>query len=87
MAGSAADYLLEGEGLEVDARREGATTLEVARSEAETGGDQGEGGLGAALVKEMLEECEGRGEICRDEQGGEGVRWFRNYLVTSGGDA
>ncbi|GAA5931968.1 hypothetical protein JCM10213_006718 [Rhodosporidiobolus nylandii] len=57
------------------AEREGLTLLDLARLE----------GLSVGLVKELVELVElgdgasgrGGGEIVRDEQGGEGCRWFR----------
>ncbi|GAA5903000.1 hypothetical protein JCM5296_004513 [Sporobolomyces johnsonii] len=58
--------------------REGMTLLEIAKVE----------GVSVGLGKEMVELVElgmaGAGEggqIVRDEQGGEGVRWFRNFIV------
>lgn len=57
--------------------REGLTTLEVMKAEEEQGVAVG---VGLALVKEMLEEVEMRGELIRDEQGGEGIRWWRNGI-------
>ncbi|KAL8278678.1 hypothetical protein RQP46_008970 [Phenoliferia psychrophenolica] len=50
------------------AEREGITTLEVAQTE----------GVALNFAKEMLEELEMQsGDVVRDEQGGEGVRWLR----------
>ncbi|KAK4704021.1 ESCRT-II complex subunit VPS36, partial [Phenoliferia sp. Uapishka_3] len=57
------------------AEREGITTLELAQSE----------GVALNLAKEMVEELEIEGgEIVRDDQGGEGIRWFRNHIVEEG---
>lgn len=58
------------------AEREGITTLEIAQTE----------GVALNLAKEMVEELEmGGGDVVRDEQGGEGVRWYRNYIVAEAG--
>lgn len=57
-----------------EGEREGLTTLEVAKAEGEGGG------VGVGLVKEMVEEVEREGQVVRDEQGGEGTRWFRNLM-------
>nr|CRX79114.1 hypothetical protein ls5930a1_00148 [Leucosporidium scottii] len=68
----------------------GATTLEIVRNEEEeeaalvVGG--GGGGMSLAMIKEMLDEVEGRGILVRDEQGGEGVRWWRNGISGSSWD-
>ncbi|KAM0756511.1 hypothetical protein T439DRAFT_352189 [Meredithblackwellia eburnea MCA 4105] len=52
--------------------REGITTLELAKEE----------GVALNLAKEMVEELEqASGDVVRDEQGGEGIRWYRNYIV------
>ncbi|GAA5926199.1 hypothetical protein JCM1841_001153 [Sporobolomyces salmonicolor] len=58
--------------------REGITLLEIAKVE----------GLSVGLGKDMVELVElgmdgvgEGGQIVRDEQGGEGVRWFRNFIV------
>lgn len=49
--------------------KDGMTTLEIAQEE----------GVSLRLAKELLEGVEmERGELARDEQGGEGTRWFRN---------
>lgn len=43
-------------------------------------------GVALNLAKEMVEELEmGGGDVVRDEQGGEGVRWYRNYIVAEAG--
>jgi hypothetical protein len=55
------------------AERIGATTLEVAREEK----------LALALTKEMMEGVEASGDVVRDDQGDEGVRWYRNYISSS----
>lgn len=55
----------------ISAEREGATTLEIAQMEK----------LSVGLAATMISEVEDQGVIVRDEQGGEGVRWYRNYIV------
>lgn len=50
--------------------KEGATTLEIAQEEK----------VALGMAKEMVEMCESEGNVVRDEQGGEGVRWYRNYI-------
>lgn len=54
----------------ISAEREGVTTLELARIEE----------ISVGLVEEMMDDLEGNGTITRDEQGGEGVRWYRNFI-------
>lgn len=58
-----------------EGEREGATTLQVAQTE----------GIALLLAREMVEGVEEGGEVVRDEQGGEGVRWYRNYIPLGGG--
>ena len=50
---------------------EGVSTLDLARKE----------GLSVALVTGMLEEVEEMGEIVRDEQGPEGLKWWKNEII------
>lgn len=58
-----------------DVERAGITTLEVAQEEH----------VALNFAREMVEEMEmGGGEVVRDEQGGDGVRWFRNHIVEQG---
>lgn len=55
--------------------REGATTLEMAREE----------NIALILAKEMVEEVEAIRSVTvvRDEQGGEGVRWYRDFISSA----
>lgn len=61
--------------------REGMTLLNVASEE------QIAVGLGREMVEEVEMPASGRaGKIVRDEQGGEGVRWYRNFITGANWD-
>ncbi|KAM0786067.1 hypothetical protein ACM66B_006878 [Microbotryomycetes sp. NB124-2] len=69
------------------AERQGMTLLEIARNEREsttttaTTRSDVSGGVSFNLIKEMVEHAETvRGVVCRDEQSGQGTRWFRNHI-------
>lgn len=51
--------------------RDGLTSLEISRVE----------GIPFGFALEMIELSEKAGKLVRDEQGVEGVRWFRNYFL------
>lgn len=67
----AASFLTSFEVEKPSAEREGVTTTEVTREET---------GLSISVVEDLLFEVEQVGEVVRDAKGGEGVRWYRNYI-------
>ncbi|KAK4048559.1 Vacuolar protein-sorting-associated protein 36 [Microbotryomycetes sp. JL201] len=83
------DNLIDGisdDTVETRIERQGMTLLEIARNELETTLDSRlvstSTGVSFNLIKEMTEQVElVKGLVCRDEQFGQGVRWFRNHLT------